>query len=242
MKISEKKEGTSQRTELNKHRHLNKSLGLGKRAKTNIRYLEFKSTCIYVYLDSKNWKKTLVPGYVSSCERFHMRSLASKQDFLVDLETNGRGKEAAALVEDCGMTEDLSVEIAKIIDNYCLDSCQYYKRRIENNFFEFVSEAEVLIAQTGKKTDKLKKRLEKASNVITELGKIPTQFQDTSQDPSKLIKDAEQKLDSALKHNLITKEQHEVMLGKTKDAFAFDPVIRTSFTEVVNNVQKGLVL
>ena len=171
-----------------------------------------------------------------------MRSLASKQEFLVDLETNGRGKEAAALVEDCGMTEDLSVEIARIVDDYCLDSCQYYKRKIENNFFEFVTEAEVLFAQTGKKTDKLKKRLEKASSVITELGKIPTQFQDTSQDPSKLIEAAEKQLASALKHKLITLKQHDQMLEATLGAFAFDPVIRTSFTEVVNNVQKGTLI
>ena len=157
----------------------------------------------------------------------------------MDLEGKGKGKEAAELVEDCGMTDDLSDEIAKIVDDNCLYTCQYYKRKIENNFLEFETEAEVLFAQTGKKTDKLQASLTKASSVITEIGKIPTQFQDTSQDPSKLIKSAQEKLDNALKHNLITKNQHTVMMGKVNDAFEFDPVIRTSFTEVVNNVQKG---
>ena len=64
-----------------------------------------------------------------------MRSSASQEAFLQNLKKDGKWEEAVDLLENCDFTNDLSHDlIEELVNENCLDTCQDYKRRINNDF------------------------------------------------------------------------------------------------------------
>ena len=87
----------------------------------------------------------LVPGYVTACESFDMRSAASKQDYLLTLEV------PEEMMAECGTVDELSDELVAKIGENCLDECQDLQRQAANDLLEFVYPRHNLIFGFGEK-------------------------------------------------------------------------------------------
>ena len=79
----------------------------------------------------------LVPGYVTDCEIFDMRSAASKEDYLLSYD----GEKVEEILSECGTVDELSDELVARIYENCGDECQDLQRQTYNDVHEFIEEA-----------------------------------------------------------------------------------------------------
>ena len=79
----------------------------------------------------------LVPGYVTDCEIFDMRSPASKEDYLLSYD----GEKVEEILSECGTVDELSDELVARIYENCGDECQDLQRQTYNDVHEFIEEA-----------------------------------------------------------------------------------------------------
>ena len=166
-----------------------------------------------------------------------MRSAASKNDYLLSLDA----EEAEEVLAECGTVDELSDElIAKIYEN-CDDECQDLQRQAQNNLKEFLHEDLILSLESEKKSDELITQLTTFSEAITLLQEIPQQFREAS-DPEALIDSSKLKIESAFENGLITETQMTQMRNEVDASFAFNPAVTTTYSEILSNVKKGILL
>ena len=80
----------------------------------------------------------LVPGYVTDCEIFDMRSAASKEDYLLSFDD---GEKIDEILSECGTVDELSDELVARIYENCNDECQDLQRQTYNDLHEFIKGA-----------------------------------------------------------------------------------------------------
>ena len=80
----------------------------------------------------------LVPGYVTDCEIFDMRSAASKEDYLLSYDD---GEKIDEILSECGTVDELSDELVARIYENCGDECQDLQRQTYNDLHEFIEVA-----------------------------------------------------------------------------------------------------
>ena len=177
----------------------------------------------------------LVPGYVTACESFDMRSAASKQDYLLTLEV------PEEMMAECGTVDELSDELVAKIGENCLDECQDLQRQAANDLLEFVYQDTILSLDSEKKSDELIKQLTTFSQAITSLAEIPQQLRELS-DPEALIDSSKLKIADVFYDGLITEAQMTQMMKEVEASFAFNPAVTTTYEEILSNVKKGTLL
>ena len=163
-----------------------------------------------------------------------MRSAASKDDYLLSLDA----KEAEEILAECGTVDELSDELVAKIGENCLDECQDLQRQAANDLLEFVYQDTILSLDSEKKSDELIKQLTTFSQAITELAEIPQQLRELS-NPEALIDSSKLKIASVFYDGLITEAQMTQMMKEVEQSFAFNPVITTTYEEILFNVKKG---
>ena len=177
----------------------------------------------------------LVPGYVTACESFNMRSAASKNDYLLSLDA------PEEMTAECGTVDELSDELVAKIGENCLDECQDLQRQTANDLLEFVYQDTILSLESEKKSDALIKQLTTFSQAITLLAEVPQQLRESS-DPEALIDSSKLKIADAFYDGLITETQMTQMMKEVEASFAFNPVVTTTYEEILSNVKKGTLL
>ena len=179
----------------------------------------------------------LVPGYVTECESFNMRSTASKDEYLLSLDA----EEAEEILAECGTVDELSDELVAKIDENCLDECQDLKRQAQNNLLEFIYEDTILSLESEKQSDALIEQLTTFSEAITLLAEIPQQFLDASE-PDALIDSSKVKISLAYSDGLLSDTQVAQLNEQVEKSFKFDPLWTTPYEEIISEVKKGGLL
>ena len=164
-----------------------------------------------------------------------MRSVASKNDYLLSLD------EPEEMTAECGTVNNLSDELVAKIGENCLDECQDLQRQAANDLLEFVYQDTILSLDSEKKSDELIKQLTTFSQAITTLAEIPQQLRELS-NPEALIDSSKLKIESAFENGLITETQMTQMRNEVDASFAFNPAVTTTYSEILSNVKKGILL
>ena len=180
---------------------------------------------------------SLVPGYVTECENYNMRSYLSKEEYLSSLDA----ERAEEIVAECGSVDDLSDAVVAKINENCLDECQDLQRQAYNNLHEMLHADLIISLESEKRSDQLLKTLTASSQAITLLHEIPQQFREAS-DPTALIASSIAKIEDAKDNDLITKAQKEQMISQVQESFKFNPLWTTSYEEILFNVKSGETL
>ena len=166
-----------------------------------------------------------------------MRSSASKIDYLDSFHD---GEMVEEILAECGTVDELSDElVAKIYEN-CDDECQDLQRQAQNNLKEFLHQELIISLESEKKSDELITQLTTFSEAITLLHEIPQQFRESS-DPEALIDSSKLKIAAVFYDGLITEAQMTQMMQEVEQSFAFNPVITTTYEEILFSVKKGVL-
>ena len=179
----------------------------------------------------------LVPAYVTDCEIFNMRSAASKNDYLLSFDD---GEKVEEILAECGSVDELSDELVAKIDENCLDSCQDLQRQAKNNILEFIYEDTILSLESEKQSDALIDQLTTFSEAITLLAEIPQLFLDASE-PEALIDSSKLKISLAYSDGLLSDTQVAQLNEQVEKSFKFDPLLTTTYEEIIFDVQKGVL-
>jgi hypothetical protein len=164
-----------------------------------------------------------------------MRSTASKDEYLLSLDA----EEAEETLAECGTVDELSDELVAKIDENCLDECQDLKRQAQNNLLEFIYEDTILSLESEKQSDALIDQLTTFSEAITLLAEIPQLFLDASE-PEALIDSSKLKISLAYSDGLLSDTQVAQLNEQIEKSFKFDPLLTTTYEEIIFDVQKGV--
>ena len=177
---------------------------------------------------------SLVPGYVTACEIYNMRSYLSKEEYLLSFDAE-RADEIAA---ECGSVDELSDAVVAKINENCLDECQDLQRQAYNNLYEMFNADLIISLESEKRSDQLLKTLTASSQAITLLHEVPQLIREAD-DPTALIASSIAKIEDAKENDLITKAQKEQMISQVQESFKFNPLWTTSYEEILFNVKSG---
>ena len=181
----------------------------------------------------------LVPGYVTDCEIFNMRSAASKDAYLLSLNDAEKMEEITA---ECEMdVDELSDAVVAKINENCLDECQDLQRQGYNDLYEMINADKIISLESEKRSGEVIKTLTTWSQAITLLHDVPQQIREAA-DPTALIASSTTKIANALENGLISQAQHDQMKAQVQTSFEFNPLWTTSYEEILFNVKKGELL
>ena len=166
-----------------------------------------------------------------------MRSAASKNDYLLSFDD---GEKVEEILAECGSVDELSDELVAKIDENCLDSCQDLQRQAKNNILEFIYEDTILSLESEKQSDALIDQLTTFSEAITLLAEIPQLFLDASE-PEALIDSSKLKISLAYSDGLLSDTQVAQLNEQVEKSFKFDPLLTTTYEEIIFDVQKGVL-